>query len=183
MPGEEIGEGRRAAAIGHMEQIDSGHRFEQLAVKMRRAADTGRRHQELARIGLGKGDQLRDRLHRSRRFDHHHAGAVHHPGDRRDVANDVEAQIVVEPGAEGIHRGDHEQRVAVRGSADHRFGREIAAGAGTIVDDERMAQPGRQPIGDDAREQIGRAAGSRADDEPHRPRRIALRVRRRHDGR
>jgi hypothetical protein len=175
MPGEQIGECRRAAAIRHMEQIDPSHRFEQLAVKMRRAADAGRRHQELAGIGLGIGDQLRDRPDRKRRPHHHDTGAVHHSGDRRDVTKHVEAQVRIEPGAEGVHRGDHEQRMAVCRGADHRFGRKVAAGAGSIFHDEWLPQARREPIGDNARQQIRRAARRGADQELHRPCRVVLR--------
>jgi hypothetical protein len=37
--------------------------------------------------------------------------------------------------------------MAIGRSADHRFGREVAAGAGTIVDDDRLPEARRQPIG------------------------------------
>ena len=39
---------------------------------------------------------------------------------------------------------------------------------------ELLAEPLRQPLPDQAREDVGRAAGGEADDQPHRPRWIAL---------
>ena len=49
------------AAIGHVQHVDAGHHLEQLAGHMRRGPIAGRRHGELARIGLGVGDQRGDR--------------------------------------------------------------------------------------------------------------------------
>ena len=65
----------------------------------------------------------------------------------------------------GFHRGDHEQRVAVRGRADHRVGREdVTAGARTILHDA-IGCPGcgAGQIGDDASEQVQRARSSSTD--------------------
>src|SRR5262249_60808067 len=46
------------AAIRHQSQVDTGHRLEQLTVNMWWATVTGRRHIDLARIGLGISDEL-----------------------------------------------------------------------------------------------------------------------------
>src|SRR5262249_40902840 len=60
---------------------------------------------------------------------------------------------------DGVRRGDHEQRVAVGGSARDRLQCEIAAGARPVVDDHRLAEPLRQRLADQARDDVGRAAG------------------------
>ena len=61
---EHVGDGRRVAAIRHVQHVDAGHHLEQLAGKMRRRADAAGRHVELARICLGVGDQFRNRFDR-----------------------------------------------------------------------------------------------------------------------
>ena len=63
---EQIGQRGRRAAIGHVHHVDAGHHLEQLAGHVREPADAGRRHVDLARIGLGVGDELGNRLGRNR---------------------------------------------------------------------------------------------------------------------
>ena len=71
--------------------------------------------------------------------------------------------------------GDGQQGVAVGIGFGDDLGADIAAGAGAVVDDDRLAPFARQPIGDDARHDIGGAAGGKRHDEFHRARRIILR--------
>ena len=59
-----------------MNHVDAGHHLEQLAGHMGAGAGAGRRHVDLARIGLGVGDELRDRLGRNRWIDHHDIGML-----------------------------------------------------------------------------------------------------------
>ena len=44
-----------------------------------------------------------------------------------------------------------------------------------VLGDELLAEPLRQPLADEARDDVGRVAGRKADDQMHRPRRICLR--------
>ena len=74
LPAEQIGERGRRAAIGHVDHVDAGHHLEQLAGHMGRGPVAGRRHVDLARIGLGIGDELGNRLGRNRWIDHHDVG-------------------------------------------------------------------------------------------------------------
>ena len=54
---------------------------------------------------------------------------------------------------------DQEERIAVGGRAHDRLGADIAAGTRPVLDDEWLAKPLRQPLTDQAREDVGRAAG------------------------
>ena len=49
---------------------------------------------------------------------------------------------------------DLEQRVAVGRRAHDRFGADIAAAARPVVDDDGLAEPLRQPLTDQAREEV-----------------------------
>jgi hypothetical protein len=95
---------------------------------------------------------------------------------RRDVAHKIETEVVVERSVDRVRRHAEQQRVAVRRRAHHRFGRDIAAGARPVVDDDSLAQAIRQPLADHAGDDVGRAAGRNLDDEAHRLRRIRLRA-------
>jgi hypothetical protein len=59
---------------------------------------------------------------------------------------------------------------------NYRFSADIAARAWPILDDEWLTEPLRRPLADQARDNIGPAAGRIADDDAHRPRRIGLRA-------
>ena len=106
---------------------------------------------------------------------HHHKGLANEGCDRRDVAHEIVIELVVEHGANDVLHAGHEQRVAVRrGSHDH-FGADRAAGARPVLHHEWLAEPLRQPLPDQAREDVGRVAGDEADDDAHRPYWIGLR--------
>jgi hypothetical protein len=58
--------------------------------------------------------------------------------DRLGVAQEVEIELFVERGVDGIGRRDEQQRVAVRCRAYHRFGRDIGAAARPVLDHEGL---------------------------------------------
>src|SRR5262245_15610328 len=62
---------------------------------MARGTDAARRHADLARIGLGIGDELGDRLGWNRWIDHHDFGHPDDARDRRDVAQEIEIEVAV----------------------------------------------------------------------------------------
>jgi len=137
--------------------------------------DATRRHAELARIRLGVGDELRNCCGRNRWVHHHDVGRDNNAGDRRDVTDEMEIQFVVERRVDRLCRNDHEQRVAVSGRAHDGLGGNVGPRAGTVLDDEWLADPLRQPLTRESCDDVGCAAGRKANDDPHRPRRIGLR--------
>src|SRR5271169_3758430 len=58
---------------------------------------------------------------------------------------------------------------------DDRLRANIATGAWPVLDEEVLSEPLRQPLRHQARDDVGAAAGGKADDQAHRPRRIGLR--------
>ena len=70
------------------------------------------------------------------------------------------------------------------GSRAHRsLGRDVPAGAGPVLDQEWLAEPFRQPLTEQARRDVGAAAGGLSDDDAHRPCRMGLRPSEARDGR
>src|SRR5215467_5082983 len=129
------------AAIGHVDHIDAGHDFEQLADQMVAAANTGRAKTNSAGIGLGVSDELGNRLGRNRWMYHYDVGLPVNAGDRRDVADEIETKLVIERGVDGIPTADHEQRVAVRRCSHDRLCADVAAGTWSVFDNELLAPP------------------------------------------
>src|SRR5262249_137800 len=65
--------------------------------------------------------------------------------------------------------------VAVGRRPDRSLGSDVAGSAGAILDDDLLAKPLRQPLTQQAADHVLRAAGGKADEQTHRPRRISLR--------
>ena len=88
-----------------MDEIDAGHELEQLAATCWGTADAARGHVDLAWIGLGVGDEFGNGFRR--RTDGSLALTKRRPvdaGDRRDVAKEIEAQLVVKRMVDGVLR-------------------------------------------------------------------------------
>jgi hypothetical protein len=131
----------------------------------------------LARVGLGIGDELRDRRCGKRRIDHHHQRHPHDGADRRDVAQKLEAGLVVEAGVDRVVHAEQGERVAVGGRVGDRLEGKIARGAGPVLDDELPAEPLRQPLPHQARHDVLAAACGQPDDQPYGPGWVGLRAR------
>ena len=69
-------------------------RLEQLAGDMGRASDARRRHVEFTEIGPGVGDELWNCIGRHRWVHHQDVGEPDNARDRRDVAGEMETQLV-----------------------------------------------------------------------------------------
>ena len=166
-----------------MHHIDAGHQFQQLAVHIGRAADAERGIVDLARIGLGIGDEFGKRFGRDRRIDHQHIGRRERADDRRDVLLNIEREVLIERGIDRVGHRHRQERVAVGRSAGDDLGGKIAAGARPVVDDEFLAELLPERRGNQAHVGVGRGAGREADDDAHRPRRIVVRLGNARDGR
>src|SRR5260221_4875729 len=106
-----------------------------------------------------------------------HVNCEHYAGDRRRVLHEAELEIVVEYLVAKFGRSANAQRVTVRRSPDDRFEPDVAAGSRPVLDDERATELLGEPLGNQARVDVVRAAGRKTDNEAHRPGRIGLRPR------
>ena len=125
------------------------------------AADPRRRHVDLARIGLGISNELRDGLGRNGWIDHHDGRNADDAGNGRDVADEIEIEVVVKCRVDCVRLGDPKQRVAVGRGVHDRVGGDIGAGAGAVFDNELLAEPLRQPLAHEPRHDVGRSAGGK----------------------
>src|SRR5262249_40647554 len=97
---------------------------------------TARCHVELARMGLGVGDELGNRLGRDRWIHYQDLGCADDGRDRRDVADEVEIDLVVERGVDRVVTTDKGRGEAVGGAGQAGCGADIAPAAGRVLDDE-----------------------------------------------
>jgi hypothetical protein len=93
---------RAIAAIGHVHYVHAGHPIEQFAGQVGRAAVAGGRHVDPARISLGIANELGNGLGWNRWVHHDDIWLAADGRDRRDVADEIEAELVVKRGIDGI---------------------------------------------------------------------------------
>src|SRR5262245_27106667 len=104
-----------------------------------------------------------------------HERCAHDARVHRDVTHDAEAELVKECRVDRVASGDREQRVAVGRRADDCFGCQIRARAGPVLDHHRLPEPLGEPLRDQARGDVGGAAGGKPDEQAYRTARIRLR--------
>src|SRR5215510_2827538 len=112
-----------------------------------------------SRIGFGICDELRDRLDRKRGIYRNEVGQADDARDWRDIADEIEVELVVKGRVDRVRCSDIQERIAVRGSAHTCLGADIAGGARSVFDDEGLAEALRQPFSYQARDDVRRVAG------------------------
>src|SRR5262245_31597823 len=124
-----------------MEQIDPGHHFEQFAGDMVYSSVASLGHRDLARFGLGVGDELKNRIGRNRWMDLHDHRRTHNTRDRCYVTDEIEIEVLIERRADCVRPVDHQQCVAIWSRAHDHLGAYISAGAHSVLDDKWLAEP------------------------------------------
>ena len=108
---------------------------------MGRGAHAGGTHLDLARSGLSIGDEFGNCFCRDCRIDRHDEGGEVNAGDRRNVTDEIESEVVVNRRIDRVRGSNLEQRIAVRSCGRDDFSADIAACARSVVDDDRLAKP------------------------------------------
>jgi hypothetical protein len=101
------------SAIWYMHHIDSRHDLEQFARQLDHTADAGRSEIDFARVGLGVGDEFGDRLGGKRGMHYLDKRPTGDARDRYNIADDVEAELVIECRMNCFRVVDKQKRVAV----------------------------------------------------------------------
>ena len=120
------------------------------------------------------GDELGKGFGRNRRIDDHDFGRAQEACDWRHVADEIEAELVVQGRVDRVRQADKAERIAVGRRAYERLGGNVGPGARPVLNDDGLAQPFLQPLTDQAPDDIGPAAGGEAYEQAHRTRRIGL---------
>ena len=135
---------------------------------MRRRAHARRTVAQLPGAAARERDQL---LHRTRRQRRVHDQRQHEARDLRhppEIAKRIDRRVRAQALDRSQARCGQQQRVAVGRLLRDILPCDQAAGAGPVVDDHLLADGLADRRRDQARDQIVRTAGRRADDQPHR---------------
>src|SRR5262245_6184037 len=125
------------------------------------ASDAARSQIDLARVRLGIGSELGNCFGRNGWIYHHHYGLAGDACNRRDVADAIKIELVVQRRVDRVESTAQEERVAVGGRAHYGLGADIAAATRAVFYEELLAEPPREPWSDEPRKNVGRAARGR----------------------
>ncbi len=179
MAAEQIVERGACALVGDVRELHAGPVGEQLDREMIEGAGAGRPVRDRRRRLLADLDQLGERTGGKARMHHDQVRGRGDDADRVEVLARIVAEVLHEAGRRPDRRaGHHQQRVAVGRGLRDRAGRDRAAGAAAVVDDDLLAEDFAHLVGDAARRGAGAAAGRERNHQGDRPRGIALRGRR-----
>src|SRR6516165_6567566 len=106
---------------------------------MGRESCASRRKIDHAWMGLGIGNELGDGRGRKRGIYQHYKRPPDDPRDRRDVADEIEVELLIERRVTRVRRSNQEERIAVGRGAHDRFGGDIGGPARTVLNDEWLA--------------------------------------------
>ena len=135
---------------------------------MRGAAHAGRAVAQLARIGLGVGDELVEVAPRHRRVRHQRIGADRDVDDRGEILRDVVGRHLVDRDRERQAARRVEQGRAVGRRGDHRLGADDAGRARAVLHDELLAEPLGELLRQQPRHHVDAAARRHRHDDAHR---------------
>jgi hypothetical protein len=85
-------------------------------------------------------------VRRNSQIDNHDKGHAADARDRHNVADEVEIEVRVKRRIDCIRRSGHEQCVTIGGRIHDGLSGYRAAGARTVLNDELLTEPLRQPL-------------------------------------
>ncbi len=145
---------------------------QQLAGEMVHRAVAARAIGDLARLGARLIDQLRHAGDRRGAVDRQHRREGAHQMDMQEVRQCVVRHVLVEHRPDAVRgRTGHHDDVRVAACLGDDVGAQQAAGAGLVLDHDRLAEPRTEPLGKRARQDVGGARRWKVDDPADRLRR------------
>ena len=153
-----------------MNQVQFGGALEQLTRQMHGGAHARRAIAHAGAALARVAHQLGHRFDRCFRFvDHQHVGNRGHQSYVLEVVQAFLAEIAVQAGIDGLRACRAEQQgVAVIGGGRDAAGTDGSVGAGDVLHHDRLAQGLGQTLADQARHDIGIAAGRERHDQLER---------------
>ena len=158
--GHHLGEGLDRTAERNVLHVDAGRDLEPLRRPVRGGSEPGGGEVQHARVRLGGGDEVGERPPAFRGRGDQHARLHAEHGHRNEIVHGIVGQRLVERDGGALRGGQQQERVAVGIGLGCRGGSDRAAGAGAVLDHERLADLPSHLIEHDARDGIAGVAGA-----------------------
>ncbi len=165
--GEQVGQGGGTAFVGHVEHVDTRRLLEQFAGQVLARSRARRSIGQLAGVFLQIRHQFGNRVYRQLGIDDEHIGRGCHQADRREILLGVEGLVGVERRVGRVTARREQQRIAISGGLGNHACGDRPARASPVFHNHGPAQPGAQVIGNQARDDVCRAARRKSHDDPH----------------
>ena len=148
--GHHLGEGLDRSAERDVLDVDAGGKAQPLRGPVRGRAETGGCEVQHAGLRLGRRDQIADRLPALRRRGHQHARLHAEQRHRREIAERIVGQRLVQHDVGALRRRQQQDRVAVRLGLRDGGGADGAAAARPVFQHESLADLLRHLVEHDA---------------------------------
>ena len=158
-----------------MHDVGAAHGFEQLAGHVIGRAGARGGVVEVAGLGLQQRQELLQVLGRHRGVHHHQQVGVVDGRHRHEIAHELVGAVRQQRLVDGVRVRHHQQRVAVGRRLGDLARADQRAGAGPVLDDERLLERFLQVLADDAGVDVGGPAGAERHDDLDGPRWVVLR--------
>ena len=170
----------RRAGVGDVDHGRAALERERLHGQMRQRAVTDRTVVVFSGIPPEQIDEFCNRIDPQARMHDQRARLGRQHGDQREVLCRVVRKFREQQRVDGKWAAQTDaDRVAVRIRLRHHLGSGIGAGAGAVLDHEGLAELLLQMVGDQPSHHVGRRAGAKRHNDPHRLGGPLLRRRRR----
>jgi hypothetical protein len=168
---------RRTAAVErNIGDVDAGFELEQLHCQLRRGAIAGTCIIELARLGLGAGDDFGERSNGGLGIHRQNIRRHRQRGNWSEVLGRIVSAVFIERRVHQQRAGREEKRVAVRFGARGLHHADIGAGAGAVFHDHGLAKRLLQRRLQKPRQHVGGARRRKRHNDADRPRGVKLRA-------
>jgi hypothetical protein len=166
LPAQKVGHSRGAAPVRHVLDIDGGSRLEHFTGQVAGRSRARGAVVQLARRALRERNEIGKDIDRLRRMHHDRHRRQRHQTDGREIPHRVVRKALVERLVDRV-RADrrHQQRAAVGRSLRDGVGSQRATRAAPVVDDDDGFGGVAEHLRDRPRDDIGRTAGRKWDDE------------------
>ena len=172
MPGAPVADAVFADLIPRIEKLKENGHTPGLATVLVGEDDASARY---VGMKMRKAEELGERADAERGWHDQHIRIAGDQDDRREILDRIEWQLWIDPDIRAVRaRGGHEQRVAVGRAPRHCIGGDVAARAGAVLDDHRLAEAHGKLLAHHARQHVGRRARPDGDEDAHRLLRVAL---------
>ena len=180
---EQIDERLAGALVRHMYHADAGPETQEFSGEMPARALSRRAVSHAIRPRLRQFDEIAQ-VHDGKRSRHHeNQRRVDGERNRRKIVERVVWKLAEQPGIRRVGGGHQHQRIPVGIRMRREIGPQYCAAAGPGVDDDLRIHSLAQSVAEQARHDVGRAAGRKGHDQAERARGIRFcRMHRSHCG-